>query len=287
MASQPSSVWLDGKVVDFADAKVPVTDRGLQFAESIYEVIPVTRGKPRMLNEHIERMRTGAAALGIEDGVPEAQQWEHMFATLLARDGVEEGVLYAQVTGGTAPRIHVPSPRPEPRFFCYLSPLRFPRPDLTRRGATVITQPDVRWGRCDLKTTMLLPAVLAKRAAAARNCSEALLLGPNQLVREGASSNVFLVEGKTIVTPNQTTHVLPGITRTLVAGLAREAGLVVQDRSVAVDQLIEADEVFLCSTTLLVMPVLFVDDHAIAGGSPGPIALDLATRLRRHFKLDD
>jgi D-alanine transaminase len=277
--------WLDDRVVPFEEAKIPIDDRGLLFAESIYEVIPVTGGKARMLPEHIRRMRAGADGIELGGGVPDEGTWEERVAELVRQEQLVEGLLYAQLTGGSAPRRHLPQQRPKPRFFAYLLPFQFPRADAAARGISLQSFTDPRWHRCDLKTTMLLPGVLAKRDAAAGGADEALFVGPDGSVREGASTNVFLVEGGRLVTPAQSQHLLPGITRPLVAQLAAETGRSVAHESVAMSRLLDAAEVFVTSTTLLVMPVLRIDNRAIGNGQAGPVARELAERLRGRLEL--
>lgn len=275
----PSVAWLGGRLVDFAEARVPIEDRGLQFGESLYEVIAVTAGEPRLLREHAERMRLGAAQLGLA-GAPDDAAWDRIAAALLERDGVQEGLMYAQLTGGTAPRRHVPQRTPEPTFFAYIRPHRFPRPAEVAEGIGAITVPDPRWSRCDLKTTMLLPAVWAKREAARRGAVEALFTSEEGEVREGGSSNVLLVEGGSLVTPEQTRHLLPGITRPLIGRIAAAAGIEMRSEPVTLERLHAADEVLVVSTAILLMPVVRVDDRPIGDGRPGPVGADLARRVR-------
>lgn len=285
MSQAPSVAYIDEHLVPFSQAGVPLEDRGLQFGESIYEVIAVTAGQPRLLVEHAERMRAGAAFIGIDAGVPDVPTWQRMFGELYARDPITEGILYAQVTGGAAPRAHVVTTRPAPTFFAYLRETRFPRADAIAQGIRVITLEDIRWARRDVKTTMLLPAVLARREAVRRSASEALFIAEGR-VNEGAATNVFAVEGRTIVTPAQTTNLLPGITRPLVGRLAQAAGLSMHAQPLELDRLLGADEVFVTSTTYTVMPVTHVDDRPIGSGKAGAIATDLARRLRQAFELE-
>lgn len=280
----PSTAWLDDRLVDFADAKVPIEDRGLQFGESLYEVLAVTDGEPRMLAEHAARMRAGAGEMELV-GAPGDAAWSRIAEQLIEREGTREGLLYAQLTGGTAPRGHVPDETPEPTFFAYLRPHRFPRADEVSRGIRTITVPDMRWGRCDLKTTMLLPAVWAKRQARRRGAAEALILGGGGALREGGSSNVLLVEDGSLVTPEQTQHLLPGITRPLIGAIASEAGIDMRSEPVTLERARAAEELIVVSTAILVMPVVAVDDEPVAGGSSGPIGRDLAERLRRRWRL--
>jgi D-alanine transaminase len=283
----PTVAWLGDRLVGWAEAVVPVEDRGLQFGESLYEVAPVTGGVARLLGEHAERMAAGAAPLGLEAGVPPPAAWEEIARALLAAEALGEGLLYAQLTGGCAPRAHLQATPPRPLLFAYLRPYRFPRAAEVARGIRAVTVPDPRWGRCDLKTTMLLPAVLAKREAARRGAQEALLVGPDGAVREGGSSNLFLLAGARLVTPPQGPHLLPGITREVVVALAREAGLEPVRGTVTAADLLRANELFVTSTTFLLMPVVAVDDRPVASGAPGPRTVELARRLRERLGVDE
>jgi D-alanine transaminase len=287
MRARPSVAWIDGRVVPFGEAKVPIDDRGLQFAESLYEVVPITGGAVRLLPEHVARMKRAAPEIACEAGVPELAEWEHLVAELLRREPVVEGLLYAQVTGGAAPREFVPDVAPEPTFFAHITPFRFPRDADVERGISAVTLPDIRWMRRDLKTTMLLPAVLAKREARRLGAHEALYVGPNDIVHEGASSNVFAVEGTALVTPAQSTRLLPGTMRPLVSEVAREAGLHVANEEIPLARLNAAAEVFVTSSSQLVMPVVSIDGKPIGAGKGGPVARDLARRLRTRLSIPE
>jgi D-alanine transaminase len=287
MHSSPRFAWLNGTLLEFSKAALPIEDRGLQFAESIYEVIPVTAGQGRLLGEHQERMLQGASALGIEAGIPPLPAWESMISELVAREAVTEGWVYAQVTGGTCPRAHLPSERPSPNFFLYLRAHRFPRAAEAERGIRVVTALDPRWSRCNLKTTMLLPSVLAKQDALLRGADEVLFLGPEGELREGGTTNVFVVEGRTLVTPPQDQHLLPGVTRRLVHRVAVEAHLEVRSEVLSLARARAADEVFVTATSRLVMPVVRIDQIPVREGAPGAWALDLARRLRAVLELSE
>jgi len=286
MADVPSVCWMEGGLVPFAEASVPVEDRGLQLAESIYEVCAVTRGEVDALEAHARRMRTGAGEIGIAAGVPDEVAFRSIARALLERDPLEEGLLYAQVTGGTAPRAHLPAETPEATFFAYLRPYRFPREPDVSAGIRAITRLDPRWARCDIKTVMLLPAVLAKKEAAAAGAGETIFLGADGRVHEGGSSNVLLLEDGVLVSPTQTERVLPGITGPRIRGLAEAAGLEVRSESVGIDRLRSAGEAMVASTTFLLMPVTHLDGEPVGEGRPGPVATDLARRFREELGLD-
>ncbi len=280
------TAWLNGRLVPWSEASVPLDDRGLEFSESLYEVVPVCAGRTRLVSQHAARMRCGAAALGLAAGVPRDDEWDSFTAALLPAGGAAEGILYAQLTGGSADRRHLPRPRPAPTFFAYFQEYRFPREPEVAEGIAAITTTDLRWSRCDLKTTMLLPAVLAKAEAAARGAQEAVLVGGDGLVHEGASSNVFARFGNALVTPELGHDLLAGTIRPLVLRLAEQAGLAVVARALPATELLTAGEVFVTSTTFLVMPLVTLDGRPVAGGRPGSTTLDLARRVRSELGLE-
>jgi D-alanine transaminase len=285
MAARPRFAFVNGRVVPFETASVPLDDRGLEFGESLYEVLPVTAGEPRLLSEHVQRMQLGAKELGLDAGVPVLPEWERICTELIRAEGVSDGLLYAQVTGGAAPREFVPSTEVAKTFFAYLAPFTFPTDVQVARGIRAISFRDIRWGRRDLKTTMLLPAVLAKREAVRRGANEAILVGASGEVYEGASSNVFSLEGRTLLTPGQSTNLLPGTMRPLVVAVAREAGLEARSEPITLERFRRADEVLVSSTSQLVMSVVELDGQKIGAGVAGPIARDLAARLRARLGL--
>jgi D-alanine transaminase len=286
MTRNPKTAWLNEDLVPWDEAVIPIEDRGLLFGESLYEVLPVTAGKVRLLGEHCQRMRAGAEVLGFFDALPEDTEIDRIAALLVAEEQVDEGLLYVQVTGGTAPRSHIAQHGTRPTFFAYLRPHRFPTREEVARGICAATVADARWARCDLKTTMLLPAVLAKRQADARGADEALIVGPGGAIHEGASSNLFVCIGGRLLYPGHSHRLLAGTMAPLAITLGADAGIQALPTTLTVEQLWSADEVFLTSTSRLAMPVIEVDARAIADRTPGPVATELARRLRAHLELD-
>ncbi len=276
MAGFPKLAWQAGTIVPFADARVSVADRGLLFGESVYEVLPVTAGRVRWQAPHFARMREGAAAIGLE-----APAWldadAHWPAALVGAEGIDEGLLYLQLTGGAAPRAHLA--RATPELFAFAMPHAFPDAARRARGLLARCVPELRWHRRDLKTTMLLPSILGKRAALADGADEVLWLGADDHVLEGGSSNVAIVERGVVVTPPAGPERLPGITLAQLEQVAVRLGLTVRHEAIPRARLLAADEVFVLATSLLVMPVLRVDGTAIADGVAGPVALRLADAL--------
>lgn len=283
--SSPRFAWFGGRRIPFGEARVPIEDRGLQFGESLYEVVPVVAGQPRLLAEHHRRMVRGAEVLGLAHGLPELARWREIAAQLVAGEKLAEGVLYLQLTGGCGAREHAPDPRPAPFFFAYLRNHRFPRAEDFERGLRIVTCTDERWARCDLKTTQLLPAVWAKREARRRGADEALWVGADGEVREGSSWNVLVVEGDRLRTPALGPGLLAGITRTVALELARDLVATVEEATLSGSELLAADEVLLASTTRGCLAVTEVDDRPIGAGAPGKIGRRLARGLRLRLGL--
>ena len=186
--ANPAWAWCDGRIMPFSEAKVPIEDRGLQFGESLYEVVAVIEGEPFRLPDHVERMRRGATELGLESGVPDLARFRNVLSLLHHREPHPAALLYAQVTGGSAPRRIVPAEPPRPFFFAYLRPFAFPTPVEISRGIPAVTAPDPRWQRRDLKTTMLLPAVMARRLASSQGAEEVVFIGDSRVDRATAAA---------------------------------------------------------------------------------------------------
>lgn len=281
--SVPAWAWCNGRMLPFADARVPIEDRGLQFGESVYEVVAVVAGVPFRIADHVGRMRAGARELGLDSGVPELHEWTAMLTELHRREPHPSATLYAQLTGGTAPRRHVPLEVPVPWFAAYLRPFTFPAPADIARGASACTLPDSRWQRRDLKTTMLLAAVMARRTAEAKGADEAIFVGQDGFVNEGAASTVFAVHNRSVSTPPVNQRILDGISATVVAEICAELGISFAPRPLTLSELRHADELFIASTTSLLMPVVRLDGERVGNGTPGSVSLQLAYHFQRIF----
>ncbi|MBL4685086.1 MAG: aminotransferase class IV [Nannocystaceae bacterium] len=264
------------------ECRLSILDRGLLFGESIYEVLPVVAGRVLFVEQHGDRMRTGAAALSLAHAVPSDAALSSLGLGLLAAESLDEGTLYLQVTGGAGPRAMVPALGPSAaEFFAFVQPLTLPRHAVT---ATVATARDPRWVRCELKTTMLLPAVLARRSAGP--VDEVVFFDDDGLLTEGGSSCVFIVEDGRVVMPPLSPRILPSVTRGLLGMEAAEVSITVETSPVSRVRLLAADEVGLASTTKLVMPVATLDGQTVASSRDG-MCTRLAALLRARYGLED
>jgi D-alanine transaminase len=204
---------------------------------------------------------------------------------LLGRNGLtqRDAVVYLQVSRGAAQRQHAfPSPPVPPTVLMTATPFQ-PRPELAERGVAVITQPDLRWSRCDIKSVNLLPNVLAAERAAEAGAFEAILLRDG-VVTEATRSNVFVVLAGIIRTHPTGPLILPGVTREVVLDLAAEAGLSVSEEAVTSAELARADEVFVTGTTSDVMPIVSIDGRRVGSGLPGPVATQLGQLLTQRIE---
>jgi len=274
------TVYLNGVYLERAQAMVSVDDRGFLFGDGVYEVTRARDGQLFEWERHARRLARGLDGLSIAAPAGLAAALPEISERLLRENSLEEGdaSVYLQITRGAAPRTHYfPPPGTAPTIFLSASRLKLPE-EVRARGASVITLPDLRWGRCDLKTVNLLPNVLAKQQAVVAGAFEAVLLQDGLMI-EGASSNTFAVVGDVLRTHPATPRILAGITRDVVLELATELGIPFADEAVTVEELAEATEVMVTATTADVMPVVQVDGRTVGDGRPGPIARELHRAL--------
>jgi len=269
--------YVDGQYMPLADAMVPIEDRGLQFADSIYEVVAVLNGQLLDWPAHLVRLRRNLAALFIPPAVSEAALG--MIARrLVCKARFTEGLVYMQISRGSARRDHGFPANIQPRLMMTARRFDFhQRAAQQRTGISVLSVPDQRWGRVDIKTTGLLANVLAKQDARVAGAFEAWFVAEDGTVREGSSTNGWIVQGGRLLTPPLSAHILPGIARAALLRLARAAGLEVEEKAFSLEQAYAADEALLTSTTAPLLPIVRIDGRAIGSGQPGPVAARLAT----------
>lgn len=273
----PQRAYVDGQYMPLALAQVPIEDRGLQFADSIYEVAAIFSGKLLDWPEHLVRLRRNCAALFIK--LPHSDTALTQIARrLIAQARATDAIVYIQVTRGTARRDHTFSPAIRPRLIMTVRRFDFrQRIPQQQAGVAVTTIPDQRWGRVDIKTTGLLANVLAKQDAKADGSFEAWFTAPDGTVREGGSTNAYIIHAGTLITHPLSANILPGIARQSLLKLARSAQIAVEERPFTLAQALAADEALLTSTTAPILPVTKIDHHPVGQGTPGPITKRLIT----------
>ena len=282
-SSNDRIVWLNGSFVPAADARLSIFDRGFLFADGIYEVTAVLDGKLVDSGPHMERLLRSARELGLRVPVStdEIEAIEH---ELIARNNLQEGLIYLQLTRGAEERNFLYSENLEPTLLLLTQSKNLVDVPSVQNGISVLSVPDIRWGRRDIKSVALLPQVLAKHAAKAEGCDEAWMID-NGFVSEGASSTAYIVtRDNRIITPQNSRRTLPGCTRLSVLQLARETGLDIEERSFTIEEAYDAAEAFITSASSFIMPVTRVDGKDIGTGKAGPLALRLREIYLDHAR---
>ncbi|HEX5510045.1 MAG TPA: D-amino-acid transaminase [Pseudolabrys sp.] len=274
--------YVDGRYLPHARAKVSIEDRGYQFADGVYEVCEVKDGKLVDERRHLARLERSLRELRIAQPMSWAALGVVMRETV-RRNRVIDGIVYVQITRGTAPReFQFPHATVRPTVVVTARNSDIARLDkLAEDGAAVVTVPDIRWQRVDIKSVSLLPNVLAKQAAREQGAREAWLVDKNGFITEGASSNAWIVtrDGK-LLTRALGTGILPGITRSVLLDLIADQGIEFEERAFTVTEAYAAREAFVTSASQTVMPVVTIDGRSVGNGAPGLIA----TAFRRDFR---
>ena len=272
-------VYVNGTFVPRAEARVSVEDRGFVFGDGVYEVLRIISGRPFAATFHNDRLRRSLEGVRISLAVADSpERFLEVGTQLLKENGLLQGeaTMYMQITRGATTRAHnYPPPGTAPTV--YISVARFsPYAELAQNGAPAITHPDLRWGRCDLKTLNLLPNVLASQVAKERGAFEAMLIRDG-VVTEGTKTNFFGVVDGTLRTHPSDNHILPGITRSVLHDLARSVNIDIDETPIRSSELPRLSELFLTGTTTDVMPVVTLDDKPVGKGKPG----ELTRKLQR------
>ncbi|MFN4092513.1 MAG: D-amino-acid transaminase [Brevundimonas sp.] len=273
--------YVNGVYRPHGHASVHVEDRGFQFADGVYEVWAVLDGRLADYAGHMTRLARSLGELRIP--VPMTREaLTNVLMETVRRNRVRDGMVYLQVTRGTARRDHpFPAEGTPPSVIVTAKNFDMRKMEATAaKGVAVITQPDIRWGRCDIKTVGLLPNVLAKQAAKERGAYEAWMVDEMGLVTEGSSTNAWIVDedGK-LRTRDSQANILKGITRGTLMEILEEDGLELDERPFSVDEAKRAKEAFFTAASAFVMPAVSIDGVKIGNGKPGPITV----RLRREY----
>jgi D-alanine transaminase len=280
----PRIAYVNGRYLPARDAAVSIEDRGYQFSDGIYEVCEVRAGAIIDERRHLERLRRSLGELRIRIPVAPSALAVIMRETI-RRNRVRDGIVYVQMTRGVARRdFAFPPAGTAPSLVVTARSLDIAGNETkARQGIAVVTVPESRWARPDIKSVSLLANVLAKQAARERGAGEAWFVDRDGRVTEGASSNAWIVtrDGRVVTRPADN-GILRGITRTVLIGVVKAQNLVFEERPFTVEEAYGALEAFVTAASQIVMPVVRIDDRSIGGGAPGPVARALRESFHRH-----
>ncbi len=266
-------VYVNGEYVADTEARVSIFDRGYLFGDGVYEVVPVIQGQVIDKAYFIERLRRSLGELQIDWPCSESEYMQVM-VELVARNNLQEGVVYSQVTRGVAPRDFVFPENTAPAFIAFSSPMALIDHPKAANGIKVVTTPDLRWKRRDIKSINLLGQVLAKQDAASRGAIEGWMVEDGH-VTEGVSSSAYIVKDNRVITRQLSNSILPGIRRRTLLELAQSNDIVIEERPFTVAEALAADEAFISSATTMCLGVVDIDGQVIGTGSPGPVTQKL------------
>ena len=274
--------YVNGRYLAHRDACVHIEDRGYQFADGVYEVVYVSRGWLVDEARHLERLERSLNELEI--AMPMARgPLSVIMGQVVAKNRVRDGIVYIQVTRGVAPRDHAFPDKVRPALVVTARRMTGPSAQAMEEGVRVISVPDQRWPRCDIKSVSLLPNVLAKQAAREAGAFEAWQMDGEGNVTEGSSTNAWIIDAEGRLRTRQLSRaILPGITRAAVMDLLTEAGVEALEAPFGLDEAKAAREAFLTSTTSFVLPVVQIDDAVVGDGKPGPLSRRLGSLYTRH-----
>ncbi|MDF1873694.1 D-amino-acid transaminase [Vannielia sp.] len=271
------TVYVNGEYLPEEEAKVSIFDRAFLFADGVYEVTSVLGGKLIAFDGHVERLWRSLSELEMSAPCTEDELLE-IHRQLIARNGFDEGLIYLQVTRGAADRDFAWTDDLEPGLVLFHQEKRLADNPVAEKGIKVVSIPDERWGRRDIKTVQLLYPSMGKMMAKKAGADDAWMVEDGK-VTEGTSNNAYIVKGGKIITRHLGNEILHGITRAAVLRFAREAQMQVEERPFTIDEAKLADEAFFTSASAFVMPVVAIDGDSIGAGTPGGVT----KRLREIY----
>lgn len=267
-----SIAYLNGQYLPLSDAKVSPMDRGFLFADGVYEVVPVYQGKPFGLEKHLDRLERSLSAIKLASGLSQAA-WTEAISEIIRRNGSGHQLVYLQVTRGVAEvRDHRFPDTVVPTIFIMSSAVDAPEKEgqLSSAGISAVTIPDIRWGRCDIKSVALLPNILGRQQAIEKHADEAIFIRED-LVTECPAANVFIVKQNEVVTPPLNETILGGVTRDIVISLLEKNHIPCRQRPVMKMELFTADEIWISSSSKDLLPVTMLDGNPVGEGVPGAL----------------
>lgn len=280
----PALANLNGKIQPLAETMVSALDRGFLFGDAVYEGMQVVAGKTRFIDLHFQRLQRSLNELRI--GPIDMHRLRQRLLETIAAGPFTEAFIYVQITrGASTTRSHAFPPKgTRPTEFLFVEAFADLYVKLRETGVTAITQPDLRWHRCDVKSTNLLGNVLAFEAAKEHQAHEAILIRPDGTVTEGTRTSLFGVLDGKVRTGPLSPEILPGVTRSVVIDLIRKLDLPLDARHLHRVELSKVEELFFTGTTSEVLPITTLDGRPVADGKPGPITRKLQTAFREFVK---
>ncbi|MBX1885887.1 aminotransferase class IV [Campylobacter peloridis] len=260
-------VFLNDEFVKANEAKISIFDRGFIFGDGIYEVVPVVNAKMADKEEFWERFERSLAQIELEFPYTK-EEFEDVLKQLIAKNSLKEGGLYMQVSRGVASRNFALLKGLKPTIMAFAFECKVIEHEFVKSGVSVISTPDLRWKRRDIKSISLLAQCLAKEEAVKAKVFEAFMI-ENALVTEASSSSVFIIKDKTLITKPFSNEILPGIRRKNILKFAKELDLKINQRAFSMKEVYEADEVFICAATFLILGVIKADSKIINDGKIG------------------
>jgi len=274
------TVYLNGQFMPIEEARIPVLDRGFIFGDGVYEVIPVYSRFAFRLAEHLKRLQYSLDGIRLTNPHND-QEWTKLISDLIERNTAEDQYLYLHITRGVAKRDHAfPNPAVQPTVFMMSNPLFTPPTALLASGVGAITAPDNRWLHCDIKAISLLPNVLLRQMAIDAGCAETILIRDDDFMTEGSASNIFLVKNGILLAPPKDNLMLPGITYDVLLEIATANNIPYEVRKINKNEIFNADELLLTSSTKEVLAITTLDNKPVGDGKPGK----MFAKLHQHYQ---
>jgi D-alanine transaminase len=267
------TVFVNGDYLPESEGKISIFDRGFLFADGVYEVTAVVNGKLVDYGPHMERLDRSLRELRMAWPCSK-DELKAMHLEMVKRNALTEGIIYVQVTRGAADRDFKFPKESKSTLIAFTQAMKLVDNPNAVTGVKVVTTPDIRWARRDIKTVMLLAPVLGKQDAYEKGAHEAWMV-EGGVVTEGTSSNAYIVKDGKVITRGLSNSILAGCTRRALFRLAQDHGIVIEERSFTPDEAYAADEAFLTSASQFVMPIVEIDGRRIGGGQPGPVVRKL------------
>ena len=277
------TVYLDGEYLPADQAKISIFDRAVNFGDAIYDVAGVLDGRLVDFEHHMQRYFNSLAELSIESPL-EQQQILQVFRRLVELNGIDEGLVYMQVSRGVAERDFVWPEGLRPTVFAFTQVKAAEENAAARTGVTLASTQDIRWARRDIKSVNLLGQVLAKQAAHDAGAYEALLIDAEGYITECGSTSFFMVRGDEILTRPLSNDILPGVTRRAIVALCEDRGLGLRETRFTLDDALAADEAFISGASSYMLPVVEIDGQPIGAGKPGELTLRLREIYLEHAR---